>query len=95
MSRILSPHKAHTFFNTSGRLAKRILETLYRTWVHQLVIPPLSREGGVRCSVKPASRIALHFRDQLTNASAQVTWPNSQLGVGKPATATQWTSQVK
>ncbi|KAM7493754.1 hypothetical protein LguiB_028363 [Lonicera macranthoides] len=63
-------------------------EQLYGPWVHQLVIPPLSREGRVRCSVKPASRIALHFRDQLTNASAQVTWPNSQLGVGKPAIAT-------
>ncbi|KAM7493758.1 hypothetical protein LguiB_028367 [Lonicera macranthoides] len=28
ISRILSPHKAHTFLNTSGRLAKHILETL-------------------------------------------------------------------
>ncbi|KAM7493741.1 hypothetical protein LguiB_028350 [Lonicera macranthoides] len=73
----------------------RLLTQLRRPWVHQLVIPPLSREGSVRYSAKPASRIALHFRDQLTNASAQVTWTNSQLGVGKPETATQWTSQVQ
>ncbi|KAM7490888.1 hypothetical protein LguiA_033809 [Lonicera macranthoides] len=89
ISRILSPHKALIFFNIGRRLAKHILVTLHGPCLHQLVIHPLSREGGVRCSVKPASRIALHFRDQSTSASAQVTWPNSQLGVGKSETATQ------
>jgi len=29
-------------------------------------IPPLSIVGGVRCSVKPASRYTLHFRDHET-----------------------------
>ncbi|PNY13698.1 hypothetical protein L195_g010361 [Trifolium pratense] len=30
----------------------------------QPVIPPLSRAGGVHCSVKPASCVSLHSRDQ-------------------------------
>ena len=37
------------------------------------VIRPLSREGGDRCSVKPASRIALLFRNRLSQAFAQHT----------------------
>ncbi|KAK9995745.1 hypothetical protein SO802_020431 [Lithocarpus litseifolius] len=31
--------------------------------VHQLVILPLLRAEGLRCSVKPASRCALHSRE--------------------------------
>ncbi|PNX78453.1 hypothetical protein L195_g034431 [Trifolium pratense] len=36
------------------------------------VIPPLLREGGVRCSVKPASRSVLQSKCQETSAFAQV-----------------------
>ncbi|RYR68827.1 hypothetical protein Ahy_A03g015298 [Arachis hypogaea] len=50
------------------------------------VIPPLLGEGSGRCSVKPASRIALHSRSQVAWAFAQTTGPNSQLGVGRPTT---------
>ncbi|AES99935.1 hypothetical protein MTR_5g086360 [Medicago truncatula] len=50
----------------------------------QLVIPPLSRARGLRCSAKPASRSALSSRNQETKAFAQIPWPNSQLGEGKP-----------
>ncbi|ESW12257.1 hypothetical protein PHAVU_008G097400 [Phaseolus vulgaris] len=53
--------------------------------MQQPVIPPLSGEGSFRCSVNPASRCALHFRNQETQAFAQVPWFNSQLGVGRPA----------
>ncbi|ESW03809.1 hypothetical protein PHAVU_011G043800, partial [Phaseolus vulgaris] len=56
--------------------------------MQQPVIPPLSRARGSRCSVKPASRIALSSRNQETNAFAMFPWLNSQLGVGKPADAT-------
>ncbi|GMY32126.1 putative acyl-coa dehydrogenase ibr3 [Fagus crenata] len=52
--------------------------------VHRLVILPLLRAGGFRCSVKPASRSTLHFRNHVTQAFAQVTRPISQLGTGKP-----------
>ncbi|KAL2979386.1 hypothetical protein AAZX31_13G169900 [Glycine max] len=38
----------------------------------QPVIPPLLGMGGVRCSVKPASRSALHSKNQETYAFAQV-----------------------
>ncbi|EEF34889.1 conserved hypothetical protein [Ricinus communis] len=38
---------------------------------HQLVILPLPRAGGCRCSVKPASRCALRSRNQVTPAFAQ------------------------
>ncbi|KAF8094494.1 hypothetical protein N665_0360s0001, partial [Sinapis alba] len=41
--------------------------------VQLAVIRPLPREGGVRCSVKPASRIALLFRNRLSQAFAQHT----------------------
>ncbi|WVZ07457.1 hypothetical protein V8G54_020803 [Vigna mungo] len=40
-------------------------------WLQQPISPPLSGEGGFRCSVKPASRGALHFRTQETYAFAQ------------------------
>ncbi|MCI70208.1 hypothetical protein A2U01_0091471, partial [Trifolium medium] len=36
------------------------------------VIPPMLGEGGVRCSVKPASRRALLSKRQETRAFAQV-----------------------
>ncbi|XLT26411.1 hypothetical protein HN873_057703 [Arachis hypogaea] len=49
------------------------------------VIPPLLGVGSVRCSVKPASRFALQFRNQEARAFAQATRPDSQLGVGRPA----------
>lgn len=39
--------------------------------VQQPVIPPLSGAGGIRCSVKPASRCALQFRSQENWAFAQ------------------------
>ncbi|KAK7344066.1 hypothetical protein VNO77_13308 [Canavalia gladiata] len=40
--------------------------------VQQLVIPPLLRASGFRCSVKPASRNTLFFRNQDTCAFAQI-----------------------
>jgi len=42
----------------------------------QPVIPPLSTVGSVRCSVKPASRYALHFKYQETKALAKIPWPS-------------------
>ncbi|KAL2929278.1 putative antitoxin VapB18 [Bienertia sinuspersici] len=47
---------------------------------HWPVILPLTREGGCRCSVKPASRSTLLFRAQEVQAFAHSTWANSQLG---------------
>jgi len=41
---------------------------------HQPVILPLPREKGDRCSVKPASRSALHFRRQANQAFAWLEW---------------------
>ncbi|KAK1559100.1 hypothetical protein Q3G72_010709 [Acer saccharum] len=63
---------------------------------HRPVVLPLPRAGGSRCSVKPASRCALHFRDREPLAFAKGPWPNSWLGMGKPVYATtlspiQWT----
>ncbi|WVZ04820.1 hypothetical protein V8G54_018166 [Vigna mungo] len=56
----------------------RFLQENYRQMKHlkghewqQPVIPPLSGVGGFRCSVKPASRSAIHFRTQETQAFAQ------------------------
>ncbi|KAL9333519.1 hypothetical protein Peur_073658 [Populus x canadensis] len=48
------------------------------------VILPLPGAGGCRCSVKPASRIAPHFRRQVAQAFAGVTWLSSWLGTGRP-----------
>ncbi|ESW05571.1 hypothetical protein PHAVU_011G190800 [Phaseolus vulgaris] len=48
------------------------------------VIPPLLGVGGGRCSVKPASRCALHSKSQETLAFTKVPRLNSQLGVGRP-----------
>ncbi|KAL2326135.1 hypothetical protein Fmac_025193 [Flemingia macrophylla] len=52
--------------------------------MQQPAIPPLLGEGGVRCSVKPASRCALQSKNHETCAFAQVPWLNSQLGVDRP-----------
>ena len=50
-----------------------------------VILPPL-KAGSVRCSVKPASRGACHFRDKEANAFALAPQqPTSQLGTGKPA----------
>ncbi|MED6119085.1 hypothetical protein PIB30_008597 [Stylosanthes scabra] len=51
----------------------------------QPVIPPLLGVGSDRCSVKPASRFALHSRNKEAQAFAQTAKPNSQLGAGRPA----------
>ncbi|KAK1588277.1 hypothetical protein Q3G72_021586 [Acer saccharum] len=51
---------------------------------HRPVVLPLPRAGGSRCSVKPASRCALHFRNHESLAFAKGPWPNSWLGMGKP-----------
>ena len=53
--------------------------------VLQPVVPPLLGAGSSRCSVKPASRIALHSRGQEARALAQTPRPSSQLGAGRPA----------
>ena len=52
------------------------------------VIPPLLGVGGVRCSVKPASRCTLLSKTHKTRAFAQVPWLNSQLGAGRPTWCT-------
>ncbi|CAN0901670.1 hypothetical protein LINGRAHAP2_LOCUS21550, partial [Linum grandiflorum] len=51
---------------------------------HQPVILPLAREGGDRCSVKPASRIALHSTNQASSVFTEKAKPNSSLGTGGP-----------
>ena len=50
--------------------------------VPQPVILPLLRARGLRCSVKPASRSTLYFRDHVIQTFAQITRPISQLGTG-------------
>ena len=52
--------------------------------VQRPVIPPLSRVGSVRCSVKPASRYTLLSKTHKTHAFAQVPGVNSQLGADGP-----------
>ncbi|KAL5754709.1 hypothetical protein ACOSP7_022929 [Xanthoceras sorbifolium] len=52
---------------------------------HWPVILPLLRAGGGRCSVKPASRGALHSRNHGPPAFANDPWSNSRLGTGGPA----------
>ncbi|CAN0922591.1 hypothetical protein LINGRAHAP2_LOCUS33128 [Linum grandiflorum] len=59
-------------------------DRLSRPKSHQPVILPLAREGGDRCSVKPASRIALLSRNQATSVFTEETMPNSSLGTGGP-----------
>jgi len=63
-------------------------------WLQQPVIPPLSGEGCFRCSVKPASRGALHLRTQETQVFTQVPWVNSQLGAGRPTFCNQGPTQI-
>ena len=53
-----------------------------RGW-HKLVILPQPGVGDCRCSVKPASRSALLFRNQVTRAYAQATGFISWLGMGE------------
>ncbi|MBA0754497.1 hypothetical protein Gogos_020673 [Gossypium gossypioides] len=60
----------------------------------QLVILPLSRERGLRCSVKPASRSTLYFRNheaQSLHSSplAQLSTWNGQARVKPPEIPTQ------
>ncbi|ESW05036.1 hypothetical protein PHAVU_011G146500, partial [Phaseolus vulgaris] len=50
----------------------------------QPVIPPLSGVEGGRCSVKPASRCALHSKSQETLAFTKVPRLHSQLGMDRP-----------
>ena len=50
--------------------------------------PPLSGVGGGRCSVKPASRCALHTKSQETLVFTKVPTLNSQPAVGRPSTKT-------
>ncbi|KAK7343012.1 hypothetical protein VNO80_25973 [Phaseolus coccineus] len=49
----------------------------------QPVIPPPLGVGGGRCSVKPASRCALHSKSQETLAFTKLPRLNSRLGVGR------------
>ncbi|KAF8104638.1 hypothetical protein N665_0170s0014, partial [Sinapis alba] len=51
-----------------------------------IILPP-SRAGGVRCSVKPASRSLPHSKKHVTQAFAQAPCLNSQLGMGRPIKA--------
>ncbi|KAH9734331.1 transmembrane protein [Citrus sinensis] len=48
------------------------------------VIHPLTRAGGCRCSVKPASRCALYFRSRVSQAFAQPTWTTLFLDWASP-----------
>ncbi|CAN1176801.1 hypothetical protein LINPERHAP1_LOCUS528, partial [Linum perenne] len=54
---------------------------------NQPVILPLPEVRGIRCSVKPALRIALYSRNQSISVFTKTTWPNSKLGAGGPETS--------
>ncbi|CAN0921003.1 hypothetical protein LINGRAHAP2_LOCUS32377 [Linum grandiflorum] len=51
---------------------------------HRPVILPLAREGGDRCSVKPASRITLHSTNLAPPILTKEPKPSSNLGTGRP-----------
>ncbi|KAG4172987.1 hypothetical protein ERO13_A11G030251v2, partial [Gossypium hirsutum] len=51
---------------------------------HRPVILPLQREGSYRCSVKPASRVAFHYRRHKTRTFVQDPCLSSLLGTGEP-----------
>uniref|UniRef100_A0A7N0U8E8 Uncharacterized protein n=1 Tax=Kalanchoe fedtschenkoi TaxID=63787 RepID=A0A7N0U8E8_KALFE len=55
---------------------------------NRLVNLPPTRAGGVRCSVKPAWRGALHSRNYELQAFARSPLPNSSLGTGESANST-------
>lgn len=55
---------------------------------HRPVIRPPSRTGGIRCSVKPASRGILRSMNNMIQAFARTTSPNSRLGPGGPDLST-------
>ena len=57
----------------------------WRVVATKLVIPPLLRGRGNRCSVKPAFRSALLSKRDETYAFVQVPSPNSQFGMGMSA----------
>ncbi|KAK5847066.1 hypothetical protein PVK06_003368 [Gossypium arboreum] len=52
-------------------------------WIKPVILP-LPGAGGVRCSVKPASRFFPLFKNHETQAYARAPWSNSWLGTGKP-----------
>ncbi|CAH9115228.1 unnamed protein product [Cuscuta europaea] len=43
------------------------------------IILPLLREGSIRCSVKPASRITLHFNGHCISTFEEISWPPLRL----------------
>ncbi|KAL9339601.1 hypothetical protein Peur_068616 [Populus x canadensis] len=51
---------------------------------HRPVILPLPGAGGDRCSVRPASRCALHSRSHDTQVFTRMPRLNSWLGTGGP-----------
>ncbi|KAG8496087.1 hypothetical protein CXB51_009179 [Gossypium anomalum] len=52
-------------------------------WIKPVILP-LPRAGGVRCSVKPASRFIPLSKSHEAQAYARAPWSNSWLGTGKP-----------
>ncbi|KAG8496085.1 hypothetical protein CXB51_009220 [Gossypium anomalum] len=52
-------------------------------WIKPVILP-LPGVGGVRCSVKPASRFIPHSKNHDAQAYARAPWSNSWLGMGKP-----------
>ncbi|KAK2654348.1 hypothetical protein Ddye_014204 [Dipteronia dyeriana] len=65
------------------QLASNPLGHIGPKW-HRPVILPLPRAGGGRCSVKPASRGTLHFRNRRPQTFEGDPRPSSQLGTGRP-----------
>lgn len=63
--------------------------------VQQPVILPPMEAGSDRCSVKPASRCACHFRagEAKQRPSPKPLRPTTQLGTGKPARLQQHGAQ--
>nr|POF05276.1 putative acyl-coa dehydrogenase ibr3 [Quercus suber] len=60
----------------------RFIYFRYCKVMHRPDILPLLRARGLRCSVKPASRSTLYFRDHVIQTFAQITKSISQIGAG-------------
>ncbi|KAM7490882.1 hypothetical protein LguiA_033803 [Lonicera macranthoides] len=77
-------------------LQKRVTvcyEIAFSVSIFFMIIWSLNDRNNIFLINKQKQRLHGPWVHQLV--SAQVTWPNSQLGVGKPETATQWTSRFQ
>ncbi|KAG8496086.1 hypothetical protein CXB51_009531 [Gossypium anomalum] len=69
--------------NDDGPVRVSLLSHVGSEWI-KLVILPLSRERGLRCPVKPASRSTLTLGTTRIRVYTQSPWLNSKLGMDKP-----------